>query len=255
MSVVLNETQYTENCIKNGYMDKKPSKSLYIISKYYHNVGLDDDEIKIKLVNYMNEFYKKNVGKRFNEVEWDNCLNYTVKATKNIAMIDFGYVPITQHELDTIKTVKRKPTQRLLFSYLCFAKFGNMRNENNNNWVSWTLDEVYRSAKIQGTVSYKADMDREMEDLKLVTFSNRIDNTNLQVNFIDMQGNSVLNVSDFDDLGYVWMNYAGQGRYEKCVDCGKLYRKNKYNTKSTRCLDCQRKIDNEKKKKWWNNQK
>ena len=63
----------------------------------------------------------------------------------------------------------------------------------------------------------------DIESTGLISFSARNDNLNLRVNFIDMEGIPVFEISDFRELGYEYLNYYKEGKFARCTECQKLY--------------------------------
>lgn len=59
----------------------------------------------------------------FNPVKWQDTIERQVKKAKKYSLIEIDFIPITKNELDTIKSIKNKPQERLAFTLLCLAKF------------------------------------------------------------------------------------------------------------------------------------
>ena len=58
-----------------------------------------------------------------------------------------------------------------------------------------------------------------------------------------MDGESVLEISDFRELGYEYLNYIGDDKFIRCSECSRLVRKN--NNRQKYCNDCYKRINSE----------
>lgn len=74
---------------------------------------------------------------------------------------------------------------------------------------------------------------------KYTHFSRKNDNLNLKVNIAD-DGEPVLKIEDFRELGYEYLNYIGGGSFVRCEKCGRLVKQSGKNTKY--CTECSTKI-------------
>jgi hypothetical protein len=90
----------------------------------------------------------------------------------------------------------------------------------------------------------------------LLEFSQRIDNINCRVTFVNDDSEEILFIQDYRELGYEYLKYKG-GNFIRCAECGILTRGNKNNTKkyckncavytpqeikTIACIDCGKKI-------------
>ena len=67
---------------------------------------------------------------------------------------------------------------------------------------------------------------------------------NLKINFIEKSGNTILKITDFRELGYEYLDFIGEGKFERCKCCDRLFKKTSNNMNY--CNDCQREITKEK---------
>lgn len=247
MSTVLNEVKQAEFIIDNGDVGSKPSSTLFILAKYYRQ---KQELNKEQTFQKLNEFMQNNY-KNYNPAKWEDMMeNISKKATK-YPMREIDNIGITQYELDMIRTLKNIKYEKLLFTMLCYAKLHNMNSENNNGWANTSIQELYRIARV--SVKYRKDKFLILNDLEqtgLIAFSKKNDNLNLQVTFVDMNGDSILSVTDFRELGYEYLNYIGEGKFIRCSECSRLVRKNGNNT--SYCTSCKKNKRLETKRLWWN---
>lgn len=243
MPVILNETKEAEHIIKNGEVGNKPTSTLFLLGKYYRQKQSLDKE---QTVNKLNEFMKLNY-KNYNSALWEETIEDISKKANKYSLREINYIGITQSELDKISEINNSKYEKLLFTMLCYAKLYNTLSENNNGWVNADIKEIYRIARV--TVKYKNDKFLYLNDLEsmgLISFSNKNDNLNLQINFVDMDENSVIQINDFRELGYEYLNYIGKGKFIRCKCCNKLVKcKNKHDYSRKYCTECSKIVFNE----------
>ena len=214
--VVLNETKEAERIILKGEVGKKPTSTLFLLSRYYRQKeNLSKQEIVHKLNDFMYENYKN-----YNPALWEDIIENVVNKSRKYPLREINSIEIFQSELDIISEIKSIKYKKLLFVMLCFAKLYNMLSETNNGWVNTDIKDIYKIARVN--VKHKND------------------NLNLKVNFIGEPDNTILKITDFRELGYEYLNFIGEGRFEKCKSCKKLFKKNSNNMNY--CNDCQREI-------------
>ena len=132
---------------------------------------------------------------------------------------------------------------------LCYAKLYNKISDKNNGWVNADIKELFRVARV--SVRYRNDKFLYLNDLEtagLISFSNKNDNLNLRVTFIDNESEIILRVDDFRELGYEYLNYIGDGKFIRCSKCNRLVRKT--NNKCLYCNECAKRVQNKQKHEW-----
>jgi hypothetical protein len=187
--------------------------------------------------------------KNYNSALWEDIIEDISKKVKKYPLKEIKSVGITQAELEQIAKLKNIKFEKLVFTMLCYAKFYNILSEKNNGWVNTDIREIYRVSRV--IVKHKEDKFLYLNDIEktgLISFSNKNDNLNLKINFLDMDGKSVLEIEDFRELGYEYLNYIGYGKFIKCSNCKRMVRKT--NNKCLYCNDCAKSIQNKQKHEW-----
>lgn len=250
MPVVLNETKQAEYIIEKGEVGTKPTSTLFLLGKYYRQKENLDKE---QTANKLNEFMVANY-KNYNPALWEEAIEDIAKKANKYPLREIDSIGITQSELDKIAELHNIKYEKLLFTMLCYAKLYNTISENNNGWVNTDIQELYRVARV--TVKYRKDKFLFLNDIEktgLISFSNKNDNLNLKINFFDMDDESVLDISDFRELGYEYLNYIGDGNFIRCSECNRLVRKKSNKDFSTKyCKECAVIIQNQQKHEWDN---
>lgn len=245
MSIILNETKQAKYILEKGEIGNQPASALFLLGKYYRQKEKLDRE---QTADKLNEFMEANY-KNYNPALWEETIETIAKKADEYPLREIDAIAITQSELDVISQLHHIKYERLLFTMLCHAKLYNTLSENNNGWVNTGIQELYRIARV--TVKYRTDKFLYLNDLEkkgLISFSNQNDNLNLKMNFVDMDGESVLEITDFRELGFEYLNYIGEGKFIHCKSCKRLVKKT--NNKCLYCSDCARLMQARQKYDW-----
>lgn len=243
MPVVLNEVKQAEHIIENGEVGNKPTSTLFLLGKYYR---VKENLDKEHTFNKLNEFMKNNY-KNYNSALWEDIIEDISKKANKYPLREIDSIDITQQELDKISEINNLKYQKLLFTMLCYAKLYNLISENNNGWINADIKEIFRVARV--SVKHRNDKFLYLNDLErtgLISFSSKNDNLNIRVNFVDMGNEHVLDVYDFRELGYEYLNYIENGKFIRCTECNRLVKKKSKHDYSTKyCSECAKKKFNE----------
>lgn len=243
MPIVLNETKQAEHIIEKGEVGTKPTSTLFLLGKYYRQKKNLNKE---QTFNKLNEFMQQNY-KNYNSALWEDIIEDISKKANKYSLREIDSIGITQPELDKITELHNTKYEKLLFTMLCFAKLYNVISENNNGWVNTDIQELYRVARV--TVKYRKDKFLFLNDIEgtgLISFSNKNDNLNIRVNFVNMNEEAVLNINDFRELGYEYLNHIGYNKFIRCIECKRLVKKKSKHDYSTKyCTECAKKIESQ----------
>lgn len=233
MPVVLNEVKQAEHIIEKGEVGNKPTSTLFLLGKYYRVKGNLDKE---QTFNKLNEFMERNY-KNYNSALWEDIIEDICKKANKYSLREINSIGITQNELDSISDIDNLKYKKLLFTMLCYAKLYNCISKDNNGWINTDIKEIFRAARV--SVKYRNDKFLYLNDLEktgLISFSNKNDNLNIRVNFVDIEGESILDVNDFRELGYEYLKYIEKGKFANCLQCDRLIKKT--NNKCSYCKKC-----------------
>lgn len=231
MAIILNEYRYALEILEKHLVGSKPSETLSILARYYrHKENKKDREIFQLL-----DMHMKNFSPNYNSVKWSITIDNQVKKSKKYPLIEIDFIPVTKSEIGTINNLKTIRMKRLAFTILVCAKFSNLRNTKNNNWVNLEGKELFKLAHIGITTAEQCNMIHELNRLGLVSFSQKVDNTNLRVEFINDDSDIVIQITDMRELGYTYLKYIGDNIVE-CERCGRLI--NPRGTKRKYCTEC-----------------
>jgi len=240
MISVFNEYEYAQKILKENIMTNKPSEILSILARYYrHKENKTSKEIYDLLDEYMHKNYPN-----YNSVKWSITLDNQVKYSKKYKLVEINEVCITENEINLIKQVNSPRKERILFALLVFAKYNNQKSKTNNNWTNRKFSEIFKLANVSMTQKQQCETIYELKERGLISLSKKVDNLNIQVNYIDENSNAVLKVKSFDNLGYEYMYYFNKKGFIRCERCNKLIKKITNNQKY--CKECAKIVDNNK---------
>lgn len=243
MPVVLNEVKQAEYIIEKGEVGNKPTSTLFLLGKYYR---VKENLDKEQTFNKLNEFMENNY-KNFNSALWEDIIEDISKKANKYSLREIDLIGITQQELDKISEIDNLKYQKLLFTMLCYAKLYNFISENNNGWINTDIKEIFRVARV--SVKHRNDKFLYLNDLErtgLISFSSKNDNLNIRVNFVNINGEYVLYIDDFRELGYEYLNYIGNEKFIRCINCKRLVKKKSKHDYSTKyCGTCSKKIESQ----------
>ena len=231
MSIILDEREWAENAIAYKQLGAKPSATLSRVARYFRQVdGYSKSEVRKKIDDFLLQCDPK-----ASIAKWDNLLDSIVSDSDKRPLVDIEGISITEGELCVIDTLLSRQPKRLAFALMCSAKYYNLVNAMNNNWVNTPDREIMKMANISTSVRRQSQMLREMRDAGLLEFSKKIDNLNVQVLFINQDSPTIIHITDYRNLGNQYLLYCGEP-YFKCAQCGLTIKRNKNVQKY--CSDC-----------------
>lgn len=234
MDLILNEKKFVENMIEQG--DFNPKDIGYIVSLLVRYL-YQKNKTKKEIYSFTEEFISNTVPD-FDINQWysfiDKCIN---KAKKRI-LFEIKCIPITQKELDIIKTAGTPPKERLLFTLLVLAKYNNLKSETNNGWVNYPKELFFKQARVTCRIQERESVLYELKEAGFITVSKKLSHPNIKVNFIDNESSPALSLTDMRELGYQYQQLSNPKGYRTCKRCGKLYKIKSSKARSLYCTEC-----------------
>lgn len=230
MSIVLDEAAYAENAIKNCVLGDKPVETLSRVARYYKS----QDYTRAEIGRLLEAFMLK-CDPTTNIVKWQETIDQQVKAVDKYPLIKIHDIPVTRKELDVCDALSGKQMRRLMFTLICLAKFSDVVNSKNNGWVNRQDREIFKLANVVTPIKRQSLMLNDLREAGLIRFSRKVDNVNINVVCIDHNGDAVLHIDDFRNLGYQYMRYCGEPYFE-CANCGLVVRRS--NNSQRYCAEC-----------------
>lgn len=237
-NIVLNEKADAEYALANLSLGNKPIETLSRVARYYYGEGYKKSEISELLESFMLK-----CDPTVNIVKWQGTIDRIAKSSDKFKLIDIPGIFVTRSEMLAIKQLDGKLLQRLLFTMLCLAKYGNAVNSANNNWVNKKDKDIFGLANIAVTTKRQSLMINDLWSLGLIGYSRVVDNININVKIVDDDSPVELFIEDFRNLGNQYMRYCGE-KYIECQCCGKVVKEG--HSKQRYCHECAVEIDRQK---------
>lgn len=237
MNIVLNEYSWAEQKLMERDLGAKPVETLTRIAKYYLASGQSRNDVRKRLEEYL-----QRCDPYASVVKWADTIEYAAKCAEKYPLIELDCINITDGELKIISDIKGVQAQRLMFTLLCLSRYWDAASPSNNGWVNVPDKDIMKMANISTSIKRQSALFAQLNDCGYISFSNKIDNLNVQVK-LSVPGDVVMEISDFRNLGYQYLNYVSGGFY-KCECCG-LVSKIKEHTRGPKpkyCADCAAKI-------------
>ena len=188
--IILNEKEFAKRLIDDPHSGSSIFNSLVLVARYYLDEGFEKNETRKKLDYFMLQ-YEPGVSL----VKVSDMLDTALKKALKRKNIIIESVDITKPELEIIDSLKGKMIKRLAFTVLCVAKYWHLVN-GKDYWTNNEDKEIMKMANINTSIKRQDALYRELRDLGLISFSKKIDNTNIKVEFVQ-DGEVILKINDF----------------------------------------------------------
>ena len=248
MRKITNEKKYAEMCLEEFYLDSGIIPTLIILIKYWYHNGHSQDEILVKLDEFMKEAYGDYIPHKWRDKFRDLAKQYC-SDKYTLSMVDEVY--ISKKEMDAIKTIKKQELQRVAFSLLVNCKIRNAKRGVADNRIKESDKEIFSDANVRRSMRVKQDMLRELKELGFVEFPKM--GLDILITFIDLETdfsikkNRAITIDSFDDFILDYYAYTGS-KVIKCKECGKRVRlQGKQSNAKKYCSSCAKQITQEKK--------
>lgn len=233
MSIVLREHEWAENMIRSKSLGKKPSETLSRVARYYIDNGYNKKDTR----NFLDTFLIQ-CEPTSSLPKWSDTLDYALSRALRYEAIDIEGIDITKPEMDKIDSLEGKQVKRLAFTLLCLAKYWKIVLPFGDYWVNNKDNEIMAMANINTSIKRQGAMYWNLRENGMIQFSRKVDNTNVRVCFIE-DGEIVMRITDFRNLGYQYLKYHGEPYFE-CENCGLTTKINEPNRgrRQKYCRDC-----------------
>lgn len=238
MDIILNEKEMAEHSIETGYISKKPTDTIRILIKYYHSIGKDKISIFNEVVAFLNEYQND-----FVLMKWLDTLDKMIKTYANdkYKLVLEDSVSITQNELNYIKSINNLKLERLAFVLLIYCKIQNQINPNNNNWVKRKISELFKDSKIVERSNLQRLTLHKLITIGAIKTAKAVDNTGIQLEFIDESSEVVMVISDFREVVLEYLKFKGE-KIKCCKECGIRFKLRSANSNAKYCIKCAKEV-------------
>lgn len=207
-----NEISYAEKMIKDGFCSNRKMYEINILAKYYFYQGLKPKEVYDKLVAFCDQHFEN-----FNEALYFNKLQSIVKNAQKSEIHQIDGVPITQKDIDYIKSFGEDDRfNRVLLGLMAFKKI--RLSFNQKPYLNCKYSKFSRYCKLNKTKDIYAII-KKMEGFGIVRVCR---NSNVEILVPIDDGESIFTIYDIYNVGSYWNMYIKKGRYTHCEMCGKI---------------------------------
>lgn len=209
--IIFDEKAYAEELIKNGYKNKKYiTMDNIILVKYWKHLGLNEDQIKEKLQQFMHEFENLFIS--------NNIIGYKVKKAMLVGMkydlLTNVKIIVTQGELDEINKLPTLETRKMMFVFLVVWKFkGCMKRFGISNTDVMKLSKV-KTTKSDIFWGYIYQI-TQSGLLSMVEYQHK---SYYKIN-LEESGDVVLEIDKYDDVINYYLSTVEPDNYIQCANC------------------------------------
>lgn len=242
MTFVMNERKYAEKILNGKGYGENLLYTTNVLAKYYKSLGYEKREIKNILEKIVRE---RNPDAR------DGNIDFWIKKSLEISdkhlLYEIDSIVITKPEIEKIKAIhserfKDYRIQKLAFTLLCLAKFGNARGIKDY-WVNINLKDIFKISSIKGqTIEKQCLFINELYKSSYIDLNSKIESQSIKVLGV-IEGDAEVVVEDINESGMIYEEYCGK-RFARCQVCGKMIAIT--NGRNLYCRQCAVEIDREK---------
>jgi hypothetical protein len=240
LQIVTNEVKMAEQIISGTY-NKKLSKGkiVFLLAKYYiHHLCKDLDSVAELLHAYMRSVTDVYVWEMN-----DDYIKKTIVSASKHDLVKVDSVVIYESEIEQIRKAKNLTQEKVLFSYLVYAKVKYQIKEDTNGWVNNTSKDVFHSVGVNYTLRKRDMVSNELIKGGYLIPSKTVSNNSVQVAYLALTGKEFYKVVKFEQLGEQYEMMVGVGEFIECEVCSKLARKRSSKSNSLKyCNACQKDV-------------
>lgn len=235
--LILNEEKYAQSIYdgKNKNIKSVLQKIGYITRYFLHSLNQNDEQ------NYKNSVrWLKKHHDNFDEVYYSNLISDAIKKAYKKPFYYIENIKITQSELDIISSLNNLRAEKILFVLLCMAKQQVISNGFTNGLVKYSITDLCKTARISVPADEREYILYNIVQKGFLDYPKKNDTQCLIVNFIDNDGEVVLNLDESDcyELAYLYLSWKNDGKgYTKCQKCNKMIKQSKTKPKKY-CEEC-----------------
>ncbi len=245
MKLVLNEKEVLDRALKDGIIEDKPTTTIKVLAKHYFGIGQSKKQVISSIDNFMEQNYHRYVFSK-----WQETIKSIVNGTyrkKSYEMLHINKINIYIKELETIRAIKNLRLEKLAFVLLVYAKLFNEIYGRERNWVNADLKDIFSDTKMAVGKNEGALMVKVLCDMDLVRPSKMVDSADVKVLFVKTQGNVAIEIRDFRDIIFYYLQYIGE-KIGNCEVCKRFIRLTSNRQKY--CKDCWKEHRNKYQKIW-----
>lgn len=268
--MILNEEKYAKDILMGQRDDVKSIKQkIDLIARYNHHVLYKNaDDSYSSIIKWLEKHHDI-----FSERGYSNIISDCIKKAAKRPFYHVSSINITKKEMNLIASQNNLRHEKILFVLLCMAKVQKAAYGFDNGLISYNITDLFKTARVSVPVDKRENILHKFLKLDLIGLPIKNDTKCLFVKFVDESEDDIvleLNEQDCGELAYAYLKYTGQSNVSRCskcgklikqskkfgdmckgcqelnadikirwcIDCGKEFQVNKFNTETCRCEDC-----------------
>lgn len=232
--LILNEKKYAENIYlgKNNDIKSVIAKIGYVTRYQLHVFEYNDVDNYTYAVRWMKKHHDN-----FDESCYSKLISDAIKKAYKRPFFNVKDIIITKSELEVVSSLNNLRAEKILFVLLCMAKQQRAIYGFTNGLVKYSLPDLCKMARVSVPTDEREYILYELTKGGQLDYPKKNDTSCLMVNFIDDGGDAELVVNEIDckELAYTYLNWKNNGGYDRCEQCGRLFRKNRHRKY---CYEC-----------------
>lgn len=221
--------------ISSHTLGKRAFDTLIRVARYYmEEEGAGKKEARERLEDFITQ-----CDSSISLVKWSDTIDRAVRTAAKFKSVRIEKIDITESEMEIIQGLKGRQIQKLLFTLLCVAKYWMAVNPELDGWVSTPPNEIMKMANLNISSDRRSRLLGYLKECELIAFPAAYDNTNIRVTFADDSSPSVMEITDFRNLGNQYLMHCGEN-YIVCERCGLVVKERCHGkgSKQRYCPDC-----------------
>ena len=216
--LILNELAEVKKILNNiDNTSCKFGKVLNLLIRYYvNNKGYSCDRAISETIDYVTP-----LKPGFDIKQWKPVLDGIAKSAGKKPLRDLESIPVTQTEIDKINELDDSQQKKIAFAYLVIAKINHITH--NHTWVNVSDDEMLNISNVKHNMDDFLMNIHHLKEKEVITLPKSMMKTSIQVNIIDSVGEPVFEVTNLENLGWLW-EYLNGAKYKFCKDCGAIFK-------------------------------
>jgi len=223
---ILNELEYAEKLIKNGFSRFMSMSDLIILAKYYRYFGKKKSEIRKELC----KFCEKHAGE-FSSILSSLKIEKAIARSREYPLRVPKDVPITERELESIRSLNNYRYEKILFTMLVLGKYFRLMDSKSKSKEYYIGENANTIHRLAHTVK------KRNEDIFYILYKKGfINNIKLTDSFVltfttaDDDSEPKIIVKDISNIISFYPPY--------CKICGKEF--SKVYRSQNMCIECQK---------------
>lgn len=236
---------YAKSVIDDHNIDgKNANEHMLLLAKYNFYVNhMNESENYHSIVDYMHKYWCL-----FVEADYQMKIEEYVKNASKYPFKDIESIKITKKELDFIEKLDNIRLEKIAFVLLCIAKYECYYHDEPKYWISWSLNNIAKLARVHVTKDENRQLFRELVLNDVIESNSSGVNLYEHILFVshDKDDSVVLELSetDYKELAYTYLFYKnGFSGYVHCEKCYRLVKQKSNRQKF--CDECAEKNEQE----------